>query len=71
MPQNNGPDRVLSDGSYINYTDQGRRAVQYWDNDSPLDHHITGYTNTTEGWHHSIKQDGNALGRIDLTDNRL
>lgn len=70
MPQNTGPDRLLSDGSYINYSDQGRRAVQTL-NEEPLDMHITGYTDTTEGWHYSIKDGGNAIGRVDLNDGRL
>ena len=68
MPQNTAPDRMLSDGSYINYSDQGRRAVQVLNEDP--DHHITGYTDTTDGWHHTIKSDV-GTGRIDLNDPRL
>lgn len=68
MPQNTAPDRMLSDGSYVNYSDQGRRAVQVLNEDP--DHHITGYTDTTDGWHHTIKSDA-GTGRIGLDDPRL
>lgn len=68
MPENTAPDRMLSDESYINYSDQGRRAVQVLNEDP--DHHITGYTDTTDGWHHTIESDV-GTGRIGLDDPRL
>jgi hypothetical protein len=70
MPENTDIDRMLSDGSYINYSDQGRRAVQVLNEEDPH-HHITGYTDTTDGWHHTIHSDGLGAGRIGLNDPRL
>jgi len=70
MPENTNIDRMLSDGSYINYSDQGRRAVQVLNEDNPH-HHITGYTDTTDGWHHTVHSDELGAGRIGLDDPRL
>jgi hypothetical protein len=68
MPENTTPDRLLSDGTILNYSDEGRRAVQVLNKDP--DHHITAYTNTTDGWHHTIDT-GAGKGRISLDDPRL
>lgn len=68
MPQHTPPDRMLSHGSYINYSNQGRLAVQVLNENS--DNHITGYTDITDDWHHTIKSNAGA-GRISLDSFRL
>lgn len=67
MPQNTAPDRMLSDGTYVNYSDQGRRAVQVLNEDH---HHITGVHRHHRRLAPHIKSDV-GTDRVGLNDARL